>query len=263
MRLTPFDRVLMAPADEGGGGTEAPPADSQGTPAAFDWSASLGSDYEQFKPTIEGDKIADPKAALSTIATLKQQAASSVQLPGKDAKPEEWAAVWQRLGRPDSPDKYDLSGFTPPEGLPWSADVQKAMVAEMHAEGLTSAQVTGNLNRYAKVYAAQATARDAAAAQASETATAALRAEWKDGYDANIDLAKKGLAATFGADGKTDALKLRLEDGRFLMDVPEIVRLMRDAGAKAAEPGSLPGLGKKTTPTQSSDLAARMWPSKQ
>lgn len=65
-----------------------------------------------------------------------------VQLPADD-KPESWAPVWQRLGRPDSPDKYQLADPAPaaiPAGLEMRPEQKTAFAARAHELGLSQKQ---------------------------------------------------------------------------------------------------------------------------
>lgn len=244
-------RVCYAPegGDAGGGagggagganGGAGGPADGGGQPAAFDWSGALGADFEAFKPVIEGDRLADPKAALSAYQGLKTKADGMLAVPGEGASPADWDAVYNRLGRPESPDKYDLSGFEAPKEVPWDANAQTAMIGHLHKLGLNGAQLTGALNSYKQVLAGQHEARNAFAAQAADQAAATLQREWGDQYQANMDLANRGVGAAFGKD-LADARKIRLEDGRWLLDDPGLARVFRLVGARLAEPGGLPG----------------------
>lgn len=52
---------------------------------------------------------------------------------------------WSELGRPETADAYDLSGFTPPEGIGWSDDLTNRMLVHMHGLGLTQDQVAGTV----------------------------------------------------------------------------------------------------------------------
>lgn len=249
-------RVCFAPEDgggsggDGGAGAGAAGAGAAGAgaadggagagAAAFDWSGALGGDFDTFKPVIEGDKLADPKAALAAYAGLKTKADGMVALPGADAKPEDWDAVYTKLGRPETPDKYDLSGFEKPKEVPWDETAQTAMIGHLHKLGLNGAQLTGSLNAYKQVLAGQHEARNAFAVKAAEEGGAALQKEWGDKFKPNMDLANRAVKAVFG-DTLADAKQVRLEDGRWLLDVPELAKAFHMIGARMAEPGGLPG----------------------
>lgn len=245
--ILPLLPMILREGEGGGGGGSA--ADGGGAAAAgaagdgggaFDWGGALGGDFETLKPVIEGDKLTDPGAAVRAYAGLKTKADGMIALPGKDAKPEDWDGVWEKLGRPKSPDEYDLSTFAPPEGLPWSADVQKAVVGRLHKRGLTAGQLPGVLADYAEEYVAANKQRDALADEFGRTARAGLEKEWGPKFKENYDLVNRAAKAVFG-DAVKDATKLRLEDGRYLLDEPRLAKALLLVAERMAEAGHLDG----------------------
>lgn len=209
--------------------TAAPPA-----PASSDWTHALAPEIRaQLAPKSYASVEELAKAYVSLERTL---GAEKIPLPGKDAGPEAWDRVYARLGRPETPADYDLSGFKAPENVPWNGDLQQAMLAEMHAAGLNSRQATQLLNRYAEL----AGNAGAAAETAAEQASAVLRKEWGARYDGHLDLARRAARHAFGDDFAA-ARQLRLADGSFLLDSPLLARAFARIGAERAEDGDLPG----------------------
>ncbi len=66
---------------------------------------------------------------------------NALRVPGKDAKPEELEAFYEKLGRPKTADEYD---FKPPESLPenlpYDGERAKSFAETAHKLGLTKAQ---------------------------------------------------------------------------------------------------------------------------
>lgn len=154
--------------------------------------------------------------------------------PGAGAGEEEWARFHDALGRPAAPDGYDLSGIERPEGMAWSDEAQAAMLARMHAAGLTNEQARALVAAYGEVQgAAWQDAAGAAAARLAETGEA-LRREWGEGFDARLDLANRAFADAFGEDVEA-ARSLRLADGSWLGDHPLVVRAFAALGARMEE----------------------------
>lgn len=214
--------------------TTTAPETTAAPPAASDWTAALTSDTRaQLAPKNYADVEELAKAYVSLERTL---GAEKIPVPGKDAGPEAWDRVYARLGRPATPADYDLSGFKVPDNVPWSGELQQAMVTEMHVAGLNSRQATRLLNRYAEL----AGDAGAAAGTAAEQASAALRKEWGARFDANLDLARRAARHAFGDDFAA-ARALRLADGSFLLDSPLLARAFARLGAERAEDGDLPG----------------------
>lgn len=243
-----LSRIALAPdggaatgtgaGDMGGGGGNgggAPAVDAGGTPS---WDAALAPDLRQLV-TTKGWK--SPVDALTSYQQLETTLGrDKVALPGKDAKPEDWAAVWNKLGRPESPDKYDLSAFKAPEGMPWNADGQKVMVGKMHELGLNQQQVQGMLTAYAGLQGEAWQGAQAGAAKAAETAQVELRKEWGADFDRQMDLANRAVREAFGGDLEA-AKQIKLADGTFLLDNPALARAMAKMGATISEDGDLAG----------------------
>lgn len=202
-----------------------------------------------------------PEDALRSYAHLERAfGADKVALPGKDAKPEDWDALYTRLGRPPEPEQYDMADVARPEGMPWNAEGERAMLREMHTAGLSNRQARHLLSKYAEM---QGGAWSAAASQGAhwvEEARAALRRDWGAAYDAKSDLANRAFRLAFG-DGLDEARQLRLADGSFLGDHPSLVRAFARLGESLAEhsmAGAKGGAHPGATPEEARAEIARM-----
>ncbi|MFN0043755.1 MAG: hypothetical protein ACKVSF_11160 [Alphaproteobacteria bacterium] len=176
-----------------------------------------------------------PADAVRSYGHLEQSfGADKIAVPGRNARPEDWSALYDRLGRPPSPEQYDLSAFHRPEAMPWSGETEKAMLAEMHGAGLNNDQATRLLAKYAQVQEGAWRHVEAARTAAREDSVAMLRSEWGPRYDAQLDLAKRAFRAAFG-EQSADALALKTADGTELGDHPAIIRAFARLGAMLAE----------------------------
>lgn len=168
--------------------TEAPaaaPAAPAATPATPLSAADLAAtDAPAAAPTPEGE------AAL---------AAQALAMPGKDATPEEWAAFYGQLGRPETPEGYELP-------LPEGDDgaFAKEMAPILHKHGVTAAQAKGlaeDWNAMVQAQQAQAEAAEAqrlAALDSKNRAEAAeLANEWGQANQANMHFAKLAVGQFF------------------------------------------------------------------
>lgn len=233
-----------------------PAADS--APAKPEWTEAL---EPELKTLAEHKGWRGPEDALRSYAHLERAfGADKIALPGKDAKPEEWDAVYGRLGRPPSPEQYDLAGVAPPEGMPWSKDTERAMLREMHAAGLNNRQARHLLAKYTEV---QGRAWEAASANGSrhvEESRASLRRDWGAAYDEKSDMANRAFRLAFG-DSLEEARSLRLADGTFLGDNPALARAFARLGEALAEHpmvGAKGGRHLTATPEEARAEIARM-----
>jgi hypothetical protein len=155
--------------------------------------------------------------------------------PGDSATPEERAAFFTALGRPATPEDYDLAGIAPPEGMPWNDAMQAAMLGQMHEAGLSDAQARSLVAAYADMQGTAFHRAVAAQEAASARALAGLEAEWGERFDARLDLAGRAFRAAFG-DDYDDVAGLALADGGRVGDHPAFVRAFAALGERMAEP---------------------------
>lgn len=233
----------------------APAAEAQ-TPS--DWTGTLAPELK----TLAAHKgWRGPEDALRSYAHLERAfGADKVALPGKDAKPEEWDALYTRLGRPAAPEQYDLADVARPESMPWNAEGERAMLREMHAAGLSNRQARHLLSKYAEMQGGAWNAATSHGARRVEEAQAALRRDWGAAYDEKSDMANRAFRLAFG-DGLEEARQLRLADGSFLGDHPALVRAFARLGESLTEhpmAGAKGGRHLTATPEEARAEIARM-----
>lgn len=232
---------------------ETPPADP-----STDWT---GTFEPELKALAAHKGWRAPEDALRSYAHLERAfGADKVALPGKDAAPAEWDALYARLGRPAAPEQYDLAEIARPEGMPWNEEGERAMLREMHAAGLSNRQARHLLSKYAEMQGGAWSAATSHGARRVEEARAALRRDWGAAFDAKSDMANRAFRLAFG-DGLDEARQLRLADGSFLGDHPSLVRAFARLGESLAEhpmTGAKGGRHLTATPEEARAEIARM-----
>lgn len=175
-----------------------------GEAAAFDWSKSgLDTDTLGYVQT-KGFK--DPAAVLGSYRNLEKlhgvPAEQLLKLPGADAKPEDWAGVYDKLGRPKTADMYDIP-------LPEGDTGEFAKIARdwFHESGLSVKQAKGVVEKWNAHVATTMKAQADATALAQTKAQSDLKAEWGDKFDANATLVDKAAEAFGMKKPEFDALK--------------------------------------------------------
>lgn len=143
------------------------------------------------------------KSGVSLERMLGNQ--NKVAVPGEHATPEEKAEFWNKLGRPEKPEGYELKmpekiGDKPfPKEL-WDEGKATKFAAWAHERGFTKDQVQA-LVEYDAARGLNDTESIAAAQQkAIADATTALKTEWGPNYAKNLELAKKAAEQAGGAD---------------------------------------------------------------
>lgn len=144
--------------------------------------------------SIDLNKIADG------YRNLESHASKSLKVPGEDATPEDWNAFYQKLGRPEKPEGYELklNTETVPEDFPYDETSAVEFRNWAHEAGLTPHQAQKLHDKFVEYQAGQfGSARE----QAAKQETAAHReivSQWGDpdssGYKQNLELATRAIS---------------------------------------------------------------------
>lgn len=177
MRTT---RILFDPDPSGGGG---------GTP---DFRTQIPEEFRN-EPSLQ--TINDlPTLVKGYVHAQRLVGQDRVAIPKQDAPAEEWNNFYQKLGRPESPDKYEFTDLKLPQGLEIDEQVLGQTRGVFHKLGLTPQQAQGVLSHYAEATSSRYGAFTKQQEASQEEAANKLRGEWGDKFDTNIEGAKKALA---------------------------------------------------------------------
>jgi len=185
--------TLAAPEGENSGeGSEQNQSMATGSAASADWVPGLPDELQKVAKA-KGWKA--PADAVKSYSELERFASKAVQ----DMTPEERERFYKRLGRPESPDGYELSTIILPKGFDKDPGADKAFKEMAHGFGLTKAQAKG-IHEWAMKTGADTilSARQIMTKQKDEAITA-LRKEWGGDFDANLSGVQK-LIRNFGDD---------------------------------------------------------------
>lgn len=107
-------------------------------------TAPVAPDFGTFRQTLGDlgkekslDVVKDWGGLVKSYVESQKMIGNSIRLPGPDAKPEDWKKVYQRLGAPESPDKYQIAV---PKEVGWDEESLGAYRHLAHDLGLTQTQ---------------------------------------------------------------------------------------------------------------------------
>lgn len=174
----------------------APPAAPAAAPAAgaapsADWRTSLPDDIRS-APSLQD--IKDIPSLAKSYVHAQSRIGSSISIPKDDAKPEEWDAHYNRLGRPAKAEEYKFSEVKLPEGAKLDDNLQKKFTGIFHKEGLSQRQADGVRKAFLEHQAIELTTKMAARNKAVDDGNNALMLKWGDKFEANSRVAKEALA---------------------------------------------------------------------
>lgn len=213
-------------------------ADDKGEGKSWLDALKLPDDVRQ-NPTLQ-KFAADPEGMARSLIHLQGHfgvpAEQLVRLPKPDDADGN-TKLWNTLGRPETPDKYEVK-------IPEGADLDKAgldsFLAHLHKAGpLTGGMAQAAADWYGGYAAQLAKARDADFAAAQEQGTQALKTEWGAAFETNLDAAAE-MAERFG--GK-DYVKFLKDSGQG--NDPANLKAWAAVAKAAGEPGSPDPGGKR------------------
>ena len=180
------------------------------------WKDSISEEFRK-DPNIEKFTEIDALAK-SYINATKMIGQDKVSVPTNNSTEEAWNEVYDKLGRPESAEKYSLDAKSKVVSLDDNAVKQFAETS--HKLGLNNKQAQGLLEFYKTNMegTAQQAKIDTETAQAQ--AEQALRSEWGREFDTKV----KQAGSLAKANIKPEVLDMTLSNGTRLGDHPEIIK---------------------------------------
>ena len=200
--------------------TEAPKQETQieqpVPTVAKSWKEAIPEDLRN-DPNIS--KFTELEAlAKSYINATRMIGQDKVAVPNNNSTDDQWNEVYNKLGRPESPDKYKLEVKS--DVVPLDDGAIKSFAENAHKLGLNNKQAQGILEFYKESMegSVQQSKVDTETAQAN--AESQLRKEWGRAFDDNI----KRAGAVAKANMNPQILDMELKDGTRLGDHPEVIK---------------------------------------
>ena len=180
------------------------------------WKDSISEEYRK-DPNIEKFTEADALAK-SYINAVRMIGQDKIAIPTKNSTQEVWDEAYSKLGRPESPDKYNLKIES--DVVTMDENAIKSFAEQSHKLGLNTQQAEGILDFYKNNMegTAQQSKIDTETAQAQSEQE--LRQEWGRDFDAKVQQA--GALAKANID--SEVLDMTLSNGIRLGDHPQIIK---------------------------------------
>jgi hypothetical protein len=180
------------------------------------WKESISEVYRN-DPNIEKFTEIDALAK-SYINATRMIGQDKVVIPTNNSTEDQWNEVYDKLGRPESAEKYSLDAKSKVVSLDDNAVKQFAETS--HKLGLNNKQAQGLLDFYKQNMegTAQQAKVDTETAQAQ--AEQELRSEWGREFDSKV----KQASSLAKANIKPEILDMTLSNGTRLGDHPEIIK---------------------------------------
>ena len=185
-------------------------------PVAKTWKEAISEEFRN-DPNIEKFTEIDALAK-SYINATQMIGKDKVAVPNKNSTEDQWNEVYDKLGRPESADKYSLNAKS--EVVPIDDNAIKQFAENAHQLGLNNKQAQGILEFYKNNMEGMAHQAKVDTETAQAQSTQELRQEWGREFDTNI----KKAGALAKANMNPEILDMQLKDGMRLGDHPEIIK---------------------------------------
>ena len=193
------------------------------------------------------DKLARFKDNPGLLATsyLEQEKMNSgrVKMPTDTSTDEERGAFYQKLGRPDNAEGYNLPAL--PEGQDYNDELINTMRGVAFESGVSDSQFSGLVAKFTEAQGAAAEAQAAANNAESETTVSELQTEWQGDYEKNLEVSKRALRELVPDDMKEPLINLITEKN--LDNNKLFVKFLHSIGAKTLDDTFIKG--DKVTPS--------------
>jgi len=193
---------------------------------AGDWRASLPEEIRDHKSLGSIKDVGS--LAKGYLHAQSMVGADKVPIPGQWATSDDWNAVYDKLGRPEDANGYEL---TMGDGVEADAGMVEWFKTTSHDVGLSGPQAQKLMTAYNDMQSSRTQQVTDAVAQTRNDAELELKREWGQAYDQRIGYASAVLQNFEAA----DISDLRLADGSLLGDNPAVVKLMSKVGQFIAE----------------------------
>jgi len=137
--------------------------------------------------------------AKSYVNAQKLIGAKRLVAPSEGWGESQWNEFYDSIGRPKTPDDYKLPEVKFEEGLAIDDSRKKEALSQLHKMGLTQRQAAGVLEYYFNSMNNDYKTVKSKQSEVMASGTAALKQEWGDKFDANLDIARSTIKK-FGGD---------------------------------------------------------------
>ena len=183
---------------------------------ATSWKEAISEEFRQ-DPNIEKFTEIDALAK-SYINATKMIGQDKVAVPNKNSTEDQWNEVYDKLGRPESADKYSLDVKS--DVAPLDDGAVKQFAENAHKLGLSNKQAQGVLEFYKNSMEGTAQQSKVDTETAQVQAEQELRQEWGREFENNV----KKAGALAKANINSDILDLELKSGIRVGDHPELIK---------------------------------------
>jgi hypothetical protein len=154
---------------------------------------------------------------------------SKLSIPGEGDEAA-WNTLYDKLGRPVTPDKYEVKRPEIPEGLAYNEDLEKQFLPVAHKIGLNGKQANALIAWQTEMVKQEAEQYK----QGMKTAEEALKKEWGNDYANKVSIAQRIIKDYAGQEVVDFLEKTKLGNN------PAFIKFIHEIGSTLVEDGAAP-----------------------
>lgn len=155
---------------------------------------------DEHKELVEQQGWKQPGDAIRDYSELQKSASGKVKMPTPESSADEVSAFYDKIGRPVNSEGYELARPELPEGMTYDEGFEKAICSIAYEAGISKTQLQALSKAYNAYQVEQYNTITAELTKTFDEGKQALQSEWKDKYDANLEVAKRACRELGGED---------------------------------------------------------------
>lgn len=159
--------------------------------AQGDWRERIPAEYRDAGYWKNVHSEAD---LMTQFAELQKYRGQSIKVPKADDPDDAWSGIYEKLGRPETPEGYDVKLRDYDGQLTWTEGSEEWLRSAAHDLGLNSKQTQKLADKYGELILASATE----AKKQQNAAIDELRGEYGDLYERKITLGERAMKKVGG-----------------------------------------------------------------
>lgn len=155
---------------------------------------------EEHKELVERTKWKSANDALNSYKELEGMMSSRAKIPTEESSADEISAFYDKIRGVENAEGYDMPKPDLPEGMTYDENFEKVIRGIAFEAGISKAQLKTLTEAYNKYQVEQFGIITAELTKTYDEGQKALKVEWKEDYDTNLEVAKRACRELGGED---------------------------------------------------------------
>jgi len=155
---------------------------------------------DEHKELVNQQGWKDPNDAIRDYNELQKSASGKIKMPTEESSAEEISTFYDKIRGVENAEGYDMPKPELPEGMTYDENFEKVIRGIAFEAGISKAQLKTLTEAYNKYQIEQFGIITAELTKTYDEGQKALKVEWKEDYDTNLEVAKRACRELGGDD---------------------------------------------------------------